>query len=98
MVKMADSSLDKNQQKILDKKLDKCRNPENNPDSEMWVLQIDTFIHFFFAFILLLYSYKKRIQAMLDEDDDSYHVISAQNNSMDSSALNMSIPVSPEVA
>lgn len=35
MVKMVDSMPDKNQQKILDKKLDKCRNPENNPDTEM---------------------------------------------------------------
>nr|CAI5863334.1 unnamed protein product [Callosobruchus analis] len=35
MVKLADSVLDRNQQKISDKKLDKCRNPENNPDSEM---------------------------------------------------------------
>lgn len=35
MVKMADSVPDKNQQKMLDKKLEKCRNPENNPDSEM---------------------------------------------------------------
>lgn len=35
MVKMVDAVPDKNQQKILDKKLDKCRNPENNPDSEM---------------------------------------------------------------
>nr|XP_023027890.1 cyclin-H [Leptinotarsa decemlineata] len=35
VVKMADSVSDRNQQKILDKKLEKCRNPENNPDSEM---------------------------------------------------------------
>lgn len=38
MVKMADSVPDRNQQKLLDKKLDKCRNPENNPDSEMYVI------------------------------------------------------------
>ncbi|KAJ8955874.1 hypothetical protein NQ318_005422 [Aromia moschata] len=77
MVKMADSTPDRNQQKMLDKKLEKCRNPENNPDSEI---------------------YKKRMQAILDEDDDLYNTISAQNHSMDSSALNMSIPASPEVA
>ncbi|KAJ8971046.1 hypothetical protein NQ314_000912 [Rhamnusium bicolor] len=77
MVKMADSTADRNQQKILDKKLEKCRNAENNPDSEI---------------------YKKRMQAMLDEDDDLYHAISAQNYSRDNSALNMSIPASPEVA
>lgn len=35
MVKMVDATLDRNQQKLLDKKLEKCRNPENNPDSEM---------------------------------------------------------------
>lgn len=35
---------------------------------------------------------------MLDEDDDLYHAISMQNNSMDNSALNISIPASPEVA
>ncbi|CAH1110324.1 unnamed protein product [Psylliodes chrysocephalus] len=77
MVKMVDSVPDRNQQKILDKKLDKCRNPENNPDSEI---------------------YKKRMQAMLDEDDDVYHAIASHNYSMDNSALNMSIPASPEVA
>ncbi|CAH1117269.1 unnamed protein product [Phaedon cochleariae] len=70
MVKMVDSVPDRNQQKILDKKLEKCRNPDNNPDSEI---------------------YKKRMQAMLDEDDDLFHAISAQNSSMDNSALNMSI-------
>ncbi|XP_022920146.1 cyclin-H [Onthophagus taurus] len=36
MVKMADSIPDKNQQKMLDKKLEKCRNPENNPDSDIY--------------------------------------------------------------
>ncbi|KAG5872592.1 hypothetical protein JTB14_029710 [Gonioctena quinquepunctata] len=76
VVKMADSVPDRNQQKILDKKLEKCRNPENNPDSDI---------------------YKKRMQAMLDEDDDLFHAISAQNDLMDNSALNMSI-ASPEVA
>lgn len=35
MVKMADVNHDKNQLRLLDKKLEKCRNPENNPDSEM---------------------------------------------------------------
>lgn len=35
---------------------------------------------------------------MLDEDDDSYYAISAQNNCMDSSALNISIPASLEEA
>lgn len=38
------------------------------------------------------------MQAMLDEDDDLYHAISAQRHSLDSSTLNMSIPASPEVA
>lgn len=38
MVKMADSVIDKNQLKLLEKKLEKCRNPENNPDSEMYVI------------------------------------------------------------
>ena len=37
MVKSADAPLDKNQLKLLDKKLDRCRNPENNPNSEMYV-------------------------------------------------------------
>lgn len=39
MVKMVDSVPDKNQQKLLDKKLEKCRNPENNPDTEMYVIK-----------------------------------------------------------
>ncbi|KAI4467019.1 cyclin [Holotrichia oblita] len=68
MVKMADSVPDKNQQKMLDKKLEKCRNPENNPDSEI---------------------YKKRMQAMLDEDDDLYTQIVSNNESLDNSTLNM---------
>lgn len=32
---MVDVTPDRNQQKLLDKKLERCRNPENNPDSEM---------------------------------------------------------------
>lgn len=43
MVKMVDAVPDKNQQKLLDKKLDRCRNPENNPDTEMYVLQIHVY-------------------------------------------------------
>lgn len=35
MVKVTDVLPDKNQLKLLDKKLERCRNPENNPDSEM---------------------------------------------------------------
>lgn len=36
MEKMADdTATDRNQQKVLDKKLEKCRNPEYNPDSEV---------------------------------------------------------------
>ncbi|CAG9859840.1 unnamed protein product [Phyllotreta striolata] len=75
MVKMADSTPDRNQQKILDKKLDKCRNPENNPDSEI---------------------YKKRMLAILDDDDDLYRKVSSQNTSIDNSALSMSIQSSPQ--
>lgn len=41
MVKMSDSVPDRNQQKLLDKKLDKCRNPDNNPDSEMYLNTIN---------------------------------------------------------
>lgn len=76
MVKMTDTVQGRNQQKLLDKKLDQCRNPEYNPDSEI---------------------YKKRMQALLDEDDDVYQAISAQNITMDSSALNMSVTGSPGV-
>lgn len=35
MEKIADNAPDKTYIKTLDKKLEKCRNPENNPDSEM---------------------------------------------------------------
>lgn len=35
MVKMADNIPDKIQQKSLEQKLEKCRNPENNPDTEL---------------------------------------------------------------
>ncbi|EFA06469.1 cyclin-H [Tribolium castaneum] len=77
IVKMVDATPDKNQQKLLDKKLEKCRNPENNPDSEI---------------------YKKRMQALLDEDDDLYHRISTRTDSLDNSALGMSVGGSPEVA
>ncbi|CAH1364215.1 hypothetical protein MTP99_000615 [Tenebrio molitor] len=76
MVKMVDATPDRNQQKLLDKKLEKCRNPENNPDSEI---------------------YKKRMQALLDEDDDLYHTISSTSDSLNTSALNMSVCASPEV-
>ncbi|RZC41738.1 cyclin-H [Asbolus verrucosus] len=77
MVKMVDATADRNQQKLLDKKLEKCRNPENNPDSEI---------------------YKKRMQALLDEDDDLYQTISSRADSMNNSTLNMSVCASPEVA
>ncbi|XP_050316250.1 cyclin-H [Anthonomus grandis grandis] len=77
MEKTAGTMPDKNVIKMLDKKLDKCRNPENNPDSDI---------------------YKKKMQAMLDEDDDVYAAISSQNQLRDESALNMSIPASPDGA
>ncbi|KAJ3648409.1 hypothetical protein Zmor_020214 [Zophobas morio] len=77
IVKMVDATPDRNQQKLLDKKLERCRNPENNPDSEI---------------------YKKRMQALLDEDDDLYQRISSRTDSLDNSALNMSVCASPEVA
>ncbi|XP_018328774.1 cyclin-H [Agrilus planipennis] len=70
MVKMADILPDKNQQKILEKKLEKCRNPENNPDSEI---------------------YKKRMQALLDEEDELTSQMSS-NSALENSALN-SIPL-----
>ncbi|ENN72736.1 hypothetical protein HUJ04_013351 [Dendroctonus ponderosae] len=75
MEKTAEASRDKN--KSLEKKLDKCRNPENNPDSEI---------------------YKKKMQALLDEDDDLYYGISSQNQKSNNSAMNMSISCSPEIA
>lgn len=37
MEKMADAATDKTLIKLLDKKLEKCRNPEYNPDSDMYV-------------------------------------------------------------
>ncbi|CAH0552118.1 unnamed protein product [Brassicogethes aeneus] len=70
IVKMVDNPVDKNQQKMLDKKLDRCRNPEYNPDSEI---------------------YKKRLQAMLEDDDDLYQAITSNVDEFNSSALNMSI-------
>lgn len=77
MEKIADNAPDKTYIKTLDKKLEKCRNPENNPDSEI---------------------YKKKMQALLDDEDDLYNTIATQNDQRNDSALNMSIPVSPEVA
>lgn len=38
------------------------------------------------------------MQALLDDEDDLYNTISTQNDQRNDSALNMSIPVSPEVA
>lgn len=35
MVKMLDNGADKSQYQMLEKKLDKCRNPDNNPDNDM---------------------------------------------------------------
>ncbi|CAG9766496.1 unnamed protein product [Ceutorhynchus assimilis] len=77
MEKTVDIAADKNLMKTLDKKLEKCRNPENNPDSDI---------------------YKKKMQALLDDEDDLYNAISAQNQEKDDSALRMSLPNSPEVA
>ncbi|XP_019877525.1 cyclin-H [Aethina tumida] len=75
MVKMVDTPVDKNQTKLLDKKLDRCRNPEYNPDSDI---------------------YKKRLQAMMEDDDDLYHAITARNDEINNSTLNMSVSY-PEV-
>lgn len=77
MVKIMEPLPDKSHQMMLEKKLDNCRNPENNPDSEI---------------------YKKRMLAMIDEEDDLYHAISARSSQMDSNALHMPIPMSPETA
>ncbi|XP_045460075.1 cyclin-H [Harmonia axyridis] len=69
MVKLLDNGPDKSIYLPLEKKLDKCRNPENNPDSEV---------------------YKKRMQELLDDDDDLYSTLSERNEDLDNSALNMS--------
>ncbi|KAF2894932.1 hypothetical protein ILUMI_11240 [Ignelater luminosus] len=45
MVKMADSVIDKNQLKLLEKKLEKCRNPENNPDSEIYKQRMQAMLY-----------------------------------------------------
>ncbi|XP_017784009.1 PREDICTED: cyclin-H [Nicrophorus vespilloides] len=68
MVKMADVNPDKNQMKLIEKKLEKCRNPDNNPDSEI---------------------YKKRMQALLDDEDEVYNQIMNSNTELDNSTLNM---------
>lgn len=39
--------------------------------------------------ICLFYRYKKRMQAMLDEEDDLYTQIVSNNESLDNSTLNM---------
>lgn len=93
MVKMLDTIPDKNQQKILDKKLDKCRNPENNPDSEMYdIFCCRLMMCFVWTFS---FSYKKRMQALLDEDDEVYHKISEENESIDNTSLSI-MPHSPD--
>lgn len=50
MVKMVDAAVDKNQQRLLEKKLEKCRNPENNPDSDMYGRHIINETMFTFPF------------------------------------------------
>lgn len=45
MVKMVDAAVDKNQQKLLEKKLEKCRNPENNPDSEIYKQRMQAMLY-----------------------------------------------------
>lgn len=67
--------------RMIEKKLEKCRNQENNPDSQMWV-QVVAIIMWFnvnniFSKILSLnscftfqhYSYKERMRKMLCDDD-----------------------------
>ncbi|KAL1501000.1 hypothetical protein ABEB36_006407 [Hypothenemus hampei] len=74
MEKTADNTPDKTYIRTLEKKLEKCRNLENNPDSEI---------------------YKKKMQALLDEDDDLYNAITVQNQQKNDSALSMKVPSSP---
>lgn len=57
MVKMVDAVPDKNQQKALDKKLEKCRNPENNPDSEMYCFLLYLPIKFAFFHNQVIFFY-----------------------------------------
>lgn len=66
MVKASDYVPDKNQQKLLDKKLEKCRNPENNPDSEI---------------------YKKRMLALLEDEEELFAQLTASSEALDNSAL-----------
>lgn len=53
MEKTAEAARDKD--KLLEKKLERCRNPENNPDSEMYVL-VDL-CRFWFSFNRFLTDY-----------------------------------------
>lgn len=60
--------------KPIERKLEKCRNQENNPDSTMWVIGdgSSSFEHFESNWIIFLFSfsYKMRMKKMLDDEDD----------------------------
>lgn len=68
--------------RTLEKKLDQCRNQENNPNSLMWVSIWGTLIRSkSISFFLQYFRYKQRMQKMMEDEDDielglstSYHL------------------------
>lgn len=77
MVKNIGEVPDKNTIKTLEKKLDKCRNQDNNPDSEAWVAENI----FDYCKALFNCSYKIKMNKLLNDDDDApgpmeYHLAS----------------------
>ena len=63
--------LQKDRVKYIEKKLEKCRNQENNPDSAMWVRLM--FCFFWTNRLIpipLSTRYKQRMKKMLEDEDD----------------------------
>lgn len=59
--------------KQIEKKLEKCRNQENNPDSAMYALRIQhdfNILNFDFFFSCFVNSYKLRMKKMMCDEDD----------------------------
>lgn len=85
----------------LEKKLEKCRNQENNPDSQMFV-RVFCLSTRFDKVALFHFSYKQRMKKMYEDEDEaelmatSYHM-NASDVSLEVSHLNSSNPANMSI-
>lgn len=84
---------DREKVKAIEKKLDKCRNQNNNPDSELYDPRWHPYIYWYIHYRAFIYRYKERLRRLYTDEDDlpaedgSFHIADV---SSDASAMNIS--------